>query len=794
MITAPSSAPDGSKFALYDANMLLRNNTGLGTSAGLGGMLTFLTVGPPIVVGDTTGPLLSLITLTPNPSNGAVSVALAFTANDTTTGNANVTAAEYWVDAGVHTPITVGSPAPVVTLGATIPSGLSAGTHVVSVRAQDSLGNWSTTGNINLVVDNVGPTTSGLTLTPNPSSGSVTVALSFSANDSASGNSNITAAEYWVDPVGTPADGTGISISVASPAPVKILNATIASGLSAGSHVISVHSQDALLNWGTRTTINLVVDNNVGPATTAVSAVFNPNNGMLPLNSSVQAVRVSATFSDASTGGSNISNAEGFLDVAGTTGTGFVFIANDGNFNSVTESGFTDIPLVIVNALSSGLHPVCVHAKDAVGAWGAVDCSYMLKIDRLPPTVSGLTLTPSITNNTPVVVSASANDAASGNSNIGGGEYFIDTAGAAGTGTAMTPAAASPTTTISATIPGGTVGALSNGSHTVYVRSKDVAGNWSTTTATATLFIDHNPPTFGGITLSSPSIAVGTASVNLTVTGSSDGVGGSGVSGGEYWICPTTCTNPSAGSGTAFSGLTVSVPTASLVGGHQYTVRARIRDVAGNWSTGGNGIRSAVLTVTPANNIFTDGFESGSLPGNWTSRSTTTTSRLNTTTGNALFGAVGMQAQGNNTNYVQSNLASVAAIYDARFYFNPNNNSASPGHDIFAAATSSGFGTQLFHVRYRRNGAQPQVQIQVGSTANASWVNINNNVSNRIEVVWQSGGNLVLYVNGVSSQTLAAGAGSVGSVRLGSVTSGSSSTLEYFDAFTSKSTASPLLP
>ena len=68
---------------------------------------------------------------------------------------------------------------------------------------------------------------------------------------------------------------------------------------------------------------------------------------------------------------------------------------------------------------------------------------------------------------------------------------------------------------------------------------------------------------------------------------------------------------------------------------------------------------------------------------------------------------------------------------------------------------------RLFHVRYRRNGAQPQVQIQVGATANATWVNITNNASNRIEVVWQSGTTLQLYVNGTLSQTLTAGAGSV---------------------------------
>ena len=386
IVSPPSAITDGSKFALYDANMLLRNSTGLTTNAGLGGMLTFLTVNSGIGSSDpdTQSPLLSSLALSPNPSTGAVTVALSFTANDTTTGNSNVTAAEYWIDAGAHTPITVGSPAPVVNLAATIPSGLTAGTHVVSVRAQDAASNWSTTGTINLVVDNAGPATSNLSLTPNPSNGAVTVALSFNASDSASGNSNVTAAEYWIDA------GAHQPVTVSSPAPVKTLNATIPAGLTPGTHVVHARSQDALGNWGAEApTINLVVDN-TGPFTTSVSAAPDPNNGSLGLSTSIQAVRVSADFTDGLTGGANLSAAEGFLDAPGTTGTGFVFVANDGNFNSPAEGGIADIPLVVINTLSSGPHPICVHAKDAAGNWGAFNCTYSLTIDKVAPTVSSI--------------------------------------------------------------------------------------------------------------------------------------------------------------------------------------------------------------------------------------------------------------------------------------------------------------------------------------------------------------------------------------------------------------------
>jgi hypothetical protein len=278
------------------------------------------------------------------------------------------------------------------------------------------------------------------------------------------------------------------------------------------------------------------------------------------------------------------------------------------------------------------------------------------------------------------------------------------------------------------------------------------------------------------------------------------------VAGGEYWFDGTT-TPPAIT--TPFNGLTASINTSALTAGN-HNVRIRIRDVAGNWSTGNNGVRTATLTVTAPipDAIFSDGFEAPTtLPGNWTSRSTTTTSRLNVTTGAALVGTNGLQAQGNNTNYVQYNFGTNAnpatATYDARFYFRPNGNT-STGQDIFAAATSSSFNTTLFRVRYRLNAGQTQVQIQVGTNnTNTTWTNINSTTNNRIEVVWQAAGStgpnpgtLVLYVNGVSAQSLTTvSPNSVGAVRLGSVTSGgnTATALEFFDAFASKRSVSPLI-
>jgi hypothetical protein len=90
------------------------------------------------------------------------------------------------------------------------------------------------------------------------------------------------------------------------------------------------------------------------------------------LSTSVTAVRVTANFNDALTGGSNIATAEAFIDTVGTTGTGFVFVATDGSFNSSIETGYGDIPLAVVGTLSAGNHTIYVHAQDASGNWGAM--------------------------------------------------------------------------------------------------------------------------------------------------------------------------------------------------------------------------------------------------------------------------------------------------------------------------------------------------------------------------------------------------------------------------------------
>jgi len=328
-----------------------------------------------------------------------VDVTVSATVTDSGANASNIQAAEFYID-GTANPANAmtasdgtfdGNPESVTgTIAAATLSGLASGNHTIFVRGQDANGNWGPFVSVILNLDKSGPVTSGLSLSPNPSDGSVPVDLAATGNDTTTGGSDVTAAEYWVD------SGAHVAMTVDGAVSTSTnFTATIPSGLSQGSHVVSVRSQDAFGNWGAAATINLVVGDTVAPTTSNVTASPNPTNGLVGYNTSVPAVRVFADFSDVATGGSNIVAAEGFIDAVGSTGTGFVFIATDGGFNSPSESGYGDIPLASVQALSDGDHTIYVHAKDSSGNWGDANAATAtLTVDKTGPTFGPITVSP----------------------------------------------------------------------------------------------------------------------------------------------------------------------------------------------------------------------------------------------------------------------------------------------------------------------------------------------------------------------------------------------------------------
>lgn len=482
LVTIPADTPGGAQLALHNSDMLLHNNN----APGFGGMLTFLTTPAGAPGSDEVGPATTAVSLSESPTDGTVDVTLTAIASDATTGNANIQAAEYYIDDtnGTPTAMTAGDGAfdtsteniEGVLTAATI-AALSPGDHTVYVRSQDALGNWGSFNfvTLRLEINDSGPATYGLTLMPNPSAGDVGVMLSGTADDSATGNGHIQAAEYFIDSVGADGSGTAMMINVDEPIASidDTLSAATLGGLSEGVHTLSVHSQDSFGFWGPMATIDLEIDLS-GPDTTNVIIEPNPNNGQLPINPSQYAARLDATISDPVSGQvqSNLYSAEFFIGAPGADGTGIPMYARDGLFNSPSEAAYAWISLVNINSLGEGSHTIYVHGRDASGNWGSFGTT-VLVIDKGGPTVSGANAAPNPTAGATAVTLTAV--AASG-SPVDVAEWFVDADPGTGNGTPMTVTPNGGSYDLSATID---VSGWADGNYTLYVRARDTAGTWS---------------------------------------------------------------------------------------------------------------------------------------------------------------------------------------------------------------------------------------------------------------------------------------------------------------------------
>jgi len=489
----PVSVTVGTLFPLYNTGLQQLHNNGQlsGGTVAFGGIITFLEVVGGSSLPDV-GPLASAVTVSPNPATGLNDVILSAVLDETTTGASNVVAAEYFTDTlgaeGSGIPITVPVPGVTVNVSATISaatlSGWPHGDITFYVRGQDANGNWGPVSSDVLDLVKTGPEVRGMSLTPTHANGTRSVAIQATADDSRIGEVDVVAAEYFIDAPGV--NGSGNPMNLNMIAPLVSLNASIpaatVNALPEGDHTIYIHAQDALGNWGDFATIALVVDK-TGPLATGLSLGPNPNNGTLSINSSSYAVRLEASFSDMGVATSPIARAEGFIDTAGATGSGFPFFPRDAVFNGITEPGFVDIPLSTIRMLSPGEHTILFRAMDAAGNWGSLASMsiiidktgpassnlYTVPPDPLPPAITFITLFGDITD--PPNGSAPA-------SSLAAAEWFRGTdpgKGSANPMTAFDGAFDSPNEQAVATI---NVGSWPNGTHVIYVRGKDRAGNW----------------------------------------------------------------------------------------------------------------------------------------------------------------------------------------------------------------------------------------------------------------------------------------------------------------------------
>ncbi len=172
---------------------------------------------------------------------------------------------------------------------------------------------------------------------------------------------------------------------------------------------------------------------------------------------------------------------EAFLDVIGEPGQGIAMSAFDGAFDSRAETATAELSIATFDALSEGTHTLFVLGQDAAGNWSDAASAPFVK-DTLPPTVSGALLDPVATQFAPLQISVTASDDATGGGPIAAGEFFVDALGPEGTGIALAAsdgAFDSSTELLIGTIDIAAFESLAEGTHTVYLRGRDAAGNWS---------------------------------------------------------------------------------------------------------------------------------------------------------------------------------------------------------------------------------------------------------------------------------------------------------------------------
>ncbi|GEM_PF-3866798 len=308
-----------------------------------------------------------------------------------------------------------------------------------------------------------------------------TVLLTAEINDIGFGSANIVGAGYEVPSIGL--SGGMLASDGMFDSPVENVNAIVdvSSWTAAGSpYTFDVRGRDAdnPLSWGPPESATLVImsSDNLGPVVTNMNAV--PG---LTIPEGTTAITISADVDDNSTGGSNISYAEAFINSMGAGGSGDPLSPADGMLDSPLENMTLTIDTSAWLAMSSP-YRVFVIGKDASGNWGSENFMDIIVTagDTDGPLVTTLNGPGDINAGQPfVTLTGMASDATTGGGNVTAVEAFADSDPGAGSATPM-----SPSDGVFDSPDEGFSGDISSfpwpigSTHQLYARAKDDAGNW----------------------------------------------------------------------------------------------------------------------------------------------------------------------------------------------------------------------------------------------------------------------------------------------------------------------------
>ncbi|MBI5290157.1 MAG: hypothetical protein HY873_14385 [Chloroflexi bacterium] len=140
--------------------------------------------------------------------------------------------------------------------------------------------------------DTIGPTTSNVAASPNPTAGAASVTLTANISDVGQGGSSIAAAEYFLNSAGAP--GTGASMSAADGAfnlPTEAVTVLLSTaGLAAGDHQVFIRGRDGAGNWGSASSTEQTIGGGANLSLSAQPVSF----GSVNINGSDQLLMVAS--------------------------------------------------------------------------------------------------------------------------------------------------------------------------------------------------------------------------------------------------------------------------------------------------------------------------------------------------------------------------------------------------------------------------------------------------------------------------------------------------------------------
>jgi hypothetical protein len=321
---------------------------------------------------DKSGPVVGSLAASPAAVNGA---AVSLSASATEVGGGIVAAGGFAVDGATPAgPLAVsptGGAASVSmagTISATDVQALTEGRHFVSATGTDDFGNTGAagpTGGTLLLVDRQNPVTGTVTVTPSPNDGtqgisydpnSVEVRAPYSDPLATDGSSSgVVSGEGFLDPVGTPAPGTGFPLTAYAGPQQELVGTFPLSelvGKTSGNHQVGVRAKDAAGNWGALSVGTLVI-NRSGPVLSNLAAT-------------AAATAVTATLTGTATG-TAVNRVEFF--VGADPGQG---LATAATLASSGQPVTTFTGSLNLTGMALGSYTVNVRARNADGTWGVL--------------------------------------------------------------------------------------------------------------------------------------------------------------------------------------------------------------------------------------------------------------------------------------------------------------------------------------------------------------------------------------------------------------------------------------